>query len=185
MHRFLQRVWRNLVDEATGEPTVVDAPAPDGLRRLTHRTIAAVADDMAELRFNTAVAKLIELNNALGPVARELGGTPAEVADPLVRMLSPLAPHVAEELWARLGHRDSVVWADFPTADPALLVDDEIEIPVQVAGKVRARLRVAADADPATIEAAALADPAVVAAIEGRDVTRVVVVPGRLVNVVV
>jgi leucyl-tRNA synthetase len=183
-YRFLQRVWRNVVDEDSGAVTVVEQPAPEELRRLLHRTIAGVGDDMDNLRFNTAVAKLIELNNALGPVARELGGAPREVAEPLVLMLAPLAPHLAEELWALLGHDRSVVWTDFPEADPALLVEDEVEIPVQIGGKVKARLLVAADADAATIEAAALAHPDVVAAIAGRDVKRVIVVPGRMVNVV-
>jgi leucyl-tRNA synthetase len=185
VHRFLQRLWRNLVDEATGDATILDVPASDELRRHLHRTIAGVRDDMDAMRFNTAVAKLIELNNALGPVARELGGTPREVAEALALMLSPLAPHLAEELWSKLGHRDTVVWATFPSADPGLLVDDEVEIPVQVAGKVRARIRVAAQADHAALEAAALADPAVRAAVADRPVQRVVVVPGRLVNVVV
>jgi leucyl-tRNA synthetase len=185
VYRFLQRVWRNLVDEESGAFTVSDAPAPDDLRRLVHRTIAGVRDDMDGMRFNTAVAKLIELNNALGPVARELGGTPREVAEPLVLMLAPLAPHIAEELWSRLGGAGSVVWTDFPEADPDLLTDDQIEIPVQVAGKVRARVLVPADADAAAIEAVALADPAVVTALDGRTPQRVVVVPGRMVNIVV
>jgi leucyl-tRNA synthetase len=184
VHRFLQRVWRNLVDEATGALTVLDAAPPADLRRQLHRTIAGVGDDMDGLRFNTAVAKLIELNNALGPVAREMGGTPREVADPLVQMLAPLAPHLAEELWSRLGHHGSVVWTTFPEPDPALLVDDEVEIPVQVGGKVRARVRMAATATPAETEAAALAQPAVLAAIGDRAVERVVVVPARMVNVV-
>jgi leucyl-tRNA synthetase len=185
VYRFLQRVWRNLVDEESGAFTVSDAPAPDDLRRLVHRTIAGVRDDMDGMRFNTAVAKLIELNNALGPVARELGGTPREVAEPLVLMLAPLAPHIAEELWSRLGGDGSVVWTDFPEADPDLLTDDQIEIPVQVAGKVRARVLVPADADAAAIEAVALADPAVVTALDGRTPQRVIVVPGRMVNIVV
>jgi leucyl-tRNA synthetase len=185
VYRFLQRVWRNLVDEESGAFTVSDAPAPDDLRRLVHRTIAGVRDDMDGMRFNTAVAKLIELNNALGPVARELGGTPREVAEPLVLMLAPLAPHIAEELWSRLGGAGSVVWTDFPEADPDLLTDDQIEIPVQVAGKVRARVLVPADADAAAIEAVALADPAVVTALDGRTPQRVIVVPGRMVNIVV
>jgi leucyl-tRNA synthetase len=185
VYRFLQRLWRNLVDEESGAFTVVDAPAPDELRRLVHRTVAGVRDDMEGMRFNTAVAKLIELNNALGPVARELGGTPREVAEPLVLMVAPLAPHIAEELWSRLGGAGSVVWTDFPEPDPSQLVDDEVEIPVQVAGKVRARIHVPADADAAAIEAIALADPAIVAALDGRMPQRVVVVPGRLVNIVV
>jgi leucyl-tRNA synthetase len=185
VYRFLQRVWRNLVDEESGAFTVSDAPAPDDLRRLVHRTIAGVRDDMDGMRFNTAVAKLIELNNALGPVARELGGTPREVAEPLVLMLAPLAPHIAEELWSRLGGDGSVVWTDFPEADPDLLTDDQVEIPVQVAGKVRARVLVPADADAAAIEAVALADHAVVTALNGRTPQRVIVVPGRMVNIVV
>ncbi len=185
VHRFLQRLWRSVIDEETGDVTVIDGPAPEDLRRQLHRTIAGVRDDMADLRFNTAVAKLIELNNALGPIARELGGAPREVAESLVLMLAPLAPHVAEELWSKLGHHHSVVWHDFPTADPALLVDDELQLPVQVGGKVRAHITLAADADTSAIEAAALADPAVQTAIAGRDVKRLVVVPGRLVNIVV
>ena len=119
MYRFLQRVWRNLVDEETGALRVVDEPADDETRRLLHRTIAAVRADMDGLRFNTAIAKLIELNNHL--VGRDV---PREVAEPLVLMLAPLAPHVAEELWARLGHDRSLAYEAFPEADPALLVED-------------------------------------------------------------
>jgi len=185
VYRFLQRVWRNLVDEESGALTVVETAAPDDLRRLVHRTVAGVRDDMEGMRFNTAVAKLIELNNALGPVARELGGTPREVAEPLVLMLAPLAPHLAEELWSRLGGEGSVVWTDFPEPDPSQLVDDQVEIPVQIAGKVKARISVPADADPGAIEAIALADPDVVAALDGRTPQRVIVVPGRMVNLVV
>ncbi|MDQ3461861.1 MAG: leucine--tRNA ligase, partial [Actinomycetota bacterium] len=188
VHRFLQKLWRNLVDEETGTSRAVDAPPPEDLRRLLHRTIAGVRADMDGLRFNTAVAKLTECNNAL---TRSLAGTddeagpPREVAEALVAMLAPLAPHVAEELWAGLGHSDSVVWASFPEADPALLVDDQVELPVQVAGKVKARVRVAADAGEAAVKAAVLADPDVVAALAGRQIRRVIVVPGRLVNLVV
>jgi leucyl-tRNA synthetase len=185
MYRFLQRLWRHLVDEDTGVVNVVDRAAPDDLRRVLHRTIAGVRDDMDALRFNTAIAKLIELNNAIGPVVRDTGGAPREVADGLVTMLAPLAPHIAEELWAKLGHDGSIVWADFPDAEPALLVDDEIEVPVQVNGKVKARIRVPAGADDAATESVALADPAIRAAIDGKDVRRVVVAPGRMVNIVV
>jgi leucyl-tRNA synthetase len=185
VHRFLSRLWRSLVDEDTGEPRILDEPADPQLRRLLHQTIAGVGEDMAGLRFNTAVAKLIELTNALPRVVEARGGTPSEVAEALVLMLAPLAPHVAEELWSRMGHEASVVWTDFPQADPALLVQDEVELPVQVSGKVRARIRVAAGADEATVRAAALADPKVQGTLAGREVRRVVVVPDRLVNVVV
>jgi leucyl-tRNA synthetase len=137
---------------------------------------------MASLRFNTSIAKLTELTNHV--TARADRTTPREVAEALVLMVAPLAPHVAEELWHRLGHDTSVVYAPFPVADPALLVEDTVTIPVQVKGKVRAHIEVAAGAEPAAVEAAALADPAVVKAIDGRPVQRVVVVPGRMVNVV-
>jgi leucyl-tRNA synthetase len=106
------------------------------------------------------------------------------VAEALVLMTAPLAPHVAEELWHRLGHDDTVTYAPFPTADPALLVDDTIEYPVQVNGKVRTRIVVAADADRDAVEAAALADDKVRALIDGATPTKVIVVPGRLVNLV-
>jgi leucyl-tRNA synthetase len=181
VHRFLQKLWRNVVDEGDGTLRVTEEPLGDELRRALHRTIAGVRVDMEGMRFNTAVAKLIELNN----LVTRLDTTPRQVAEPLVLMVAPLAPHVAEELWSRLGHDASLVWEDFPVADPALLVEDEVELPVQVAGKVRSRITVAAGADAASVEAAALADGKVAAAIGGRPIQRIVVVPGRLVNVVV
>jgi leucyl-tRNA synthetase len=147
-----------------------------------HRTIDSVRADMANLRFNTAIAKLTELNNHV--TAKGAATTPREVAEPLALMVAPLAPHIAEELWHRLGHSDSVVYAPFPEADAALLIEDMVEIPVQVKGKVRAQVTVAADADAAAIEALALADPKVKKAIGDAPVKRVVVVPGRMVNVV-
>ncbi|MEI2706294.1 MAG: class I tRNA ligase family protein [Ilumatobacteraceae bacterium] len=179
MYRFLQRLWRNLVDESTGEISV-DTPVTDELLRHLHRTIAGVTDDMANLRFNTAIAKLIELNNAL----TKAGGCPKELAEPLVVMVAPLAPHLAEELWAKLGHTSSVSGHPFPVADPAMLVTDEIELPVQVNGKVRGRITVAADAAADAVQATALADPRVRAALAGATPTKVIVVPGRMVNIV-
>ena len=112
-----------------------------------------------------------------------MAATPREVADALVQMLSPLAPHLAEELWQRLGHDTTITYVTFPKADPTLLVDATIELPVQVNGKVRARFTLAADADAATVEAAALA--AVASFLDGKRPTKVIVVPGRMVNVVV
>ena len=185
VHRFLQRLWRNVVDEDTGSLRVADEPPSPALKTLLHRTIAGVRDDMEAMRFNTAVAKLIELNNALTKHAGDGGQTPREVADAIVRMLAPLAPHVAEELWHNLGNEATVVWATFPTADPKLLIDDEIELPVQINGKVRGRIRVASNASSADIEAAALADPGVVAALDGRPIKKTVVVPGKMVSLVV
>ena len=110
---------------------------------------------------------------------------PTEVAEALVLLLAPLAPHVAEELWQRLGHTESLAWTDFPEADPALLVDDTVEMPVQVNGKVRAKLVVAAGLDAGALEAAARADDKVAELLAGATVRKVIAVPGKMVNFVV
>jgi leucyl-tRNA synthetase len=183
-YRLLQRVWRVVVDEHTGKTHVSDDPVPDELNRLLHKTAAAVREGYETLRFNTSIARVTELNNAVTSAYPD-GGAPRALAEPLVLMLAPLAPHIAEELWARLGHADEAALAPFPEADPALLVDDTVEIPVQVNGKLRAVLSVPADSDAEALEAAARADEKVQAALDGRDVRRVVAVPGRLVNLVV
>ncbi|HEX6074435.1 MAG TPA: leucine--tRNA ligase [Micromonosporaceae bacterium] len=182
-YRFLQRVWRNLVDEWTGQCRVVDRPADEATRRLLHRVIDAVRSDLDGLRFNTAIAKLIELNNRLTQVSGD--GSSREVAEPLVLMLSPFAPHLAEELWRRLGHEDSLAYAEFPVADPDLVKGETVVYPVQVNGKVRGRVEVAAEADPDTVRAAALADEKVGEQLAGREPRKVIVVPGRMVSVVV
>jgi leucyl-tRNA synthetase len=181
MYRFLQRLWRNVVDEDTGTCTVVDTPADDATLTLLHRTIDTVRTEMDALRFNTAIAKLIELNNAV----TKLDATPREVAEPMVLMAAPLVPHLAEELWRKLGHDETVTYVGFPVADPARLVDDTVEYPIQVNGKVRSHVVVPADADAATVEAAALADARVAAVLDGGTPRKVIVVPGRMVNVVV
>ncbi|MFV2019773.1 leucine--tRNA ligase [Micromonospora sp. LOL_023] len=177
-YRFLQRVWRALVDEQSGASRVVDEPAGDELRRLLHRMIDGVRGDLDNLRFNTAIAKLIELTNAL----TRLPATPREVAEPLVLMLAPFAPHVAEELWQRLGNAASLTYVDFPAADPALLRAASVTYPVQVAGKVRGRVEVPAEASEEQVRAAALA--AVAEHLAGREPRKVIVVPGRMVSVV-
>jgi leucyl-tRNA synthetase len=135
---------------------------------------------MEGIRFNTAIAKLIELTNRVTVVGG--AGTPREVAEPLVLMIAPFAPHIAEELWRRLGHPDSVAYADFPVADPALLTVASVTYPVQVNGKVRGRVEVAADASEEAVRAAALA--AVAAHVTGEP-RKVIIVPGRMVSVVV
>ncbi|UGT52461.1 leucine--tRNA ligase [Nocardia asteroides] len=181
-HRFLQRVWRLAIDEETGAVKATDAAPSDETLRLVHRTIAGVDEDLAALRDNTAGAKLIELTNHL--TKNYPDGAPRAAVEPLVLMLAPLAPHIAEELWERLGHTTSLAHGPFPTADPALLVADSVEYPIQVKGKVRSRIQVPADADPATIEAAALADDKIVALLEGAAPRKVIVVPGKMVNIV-
>jgi leucyl-tRNA synthetase len=136
------------------------------------------------MRFNTAGAKLIELNNHVTKVYAAGAGTPAALAEPLIEMLAPLAPHVADELWSRLGHEDSLAHGPFPVADERYLVEDTVEYPIQVNGKVRSRVTVPATAERDEVRMAALADEKIVALTGGLAPKKVVVVPGRLVNVV-
>jgi len=182
MRRFIERVWRNFVDGETGALRVSDEPVAEGgaLHRLLHKTIAAVTEDMEAMQFNTAITRLIELNNALVG----LDATPHAVAEALVLMLAPFAPHLAEELWQRLGHGESISRRAWPDYDPAALVEAEVELVVQVMGRVRSKITVAADADEKTIESAALADAKIQPQIEGKTVRKVIIVPGRLVNIV-
>ena len=180
-YRFLQRVWRLVVDEQTGTERVAEHETLDDetLRQL-HRTIAGVSDDYTNLRNNTAAAKLIEYTNHL----TKQGVAARAALEPLVLMVAPLAPHLAEELWKRLGHDTSLAHGPFPVADPQYLVEDTAEYPVQVNGKVRGRITVAADADADVLEAAALADEKVQAFLNGATPKKVIVVAGRLVNIV-
>ncbi|MBM4726371.1 leucine--tRNA ligase [Prescottella equi] len=181
-HRFLQRAWRVVVDEETGDLRVTDAePSEDTLRAL-NKTIAGVAEDYAALRDNTAVAKLIEYTNHL--TKEYPAGAPRSVVEPLALMLGPIAPHLAEELWSRLGHTESLAHGPFPTADEKWLVEDTVEYPIQVNGKVRSRINVAADAAREDIEKIALADEKIVALLDGNDPRKVIVVPGKMVNIV-
>ncbi|MFJ4961169.1 leucine--tRNA ligase [Streptomyces sp. NPDC088729] len=180
-YRLLQRLWRNVIDEETGEVTVVDAePGEDTLRAL-HKAIDGVGQDLAGMRFNTAIAKITELNNHLTKAG---GPLPRSVAEPLVLLIAPLAPHVAEELWRRLGHGDSVVHQDFPVADPAYVVDETVTCVVQIKGKVRARLEISPSITDEELEALALADEAVVAALGGAGIRKVIVRAPKLVNIV-
>ena len=182
-HRFLQRVWRLVVDENSGEVRAADGSDLDtDTLRLLHKTIAGVAEDYAALRNNTAVAKLIEYTNHL--TKQHLDGVPRAAVEPLVLMLAPVAPHLAEELWQRLGNATSLVHGPFPVVDPAYLVEETVEYPVQVNGKVRGRITVPADADADAVEAAALADEKVQTSLAGATPKKVIVVAGRLVNLV-
>ena len=180
VYRFLQRVWRNIVDEETGDVRLLPHDADDETVRQLHIAISGVREELDNLRFNTAIAKLIEFNNHL----TKLGGCPYDMAEPLVKMLAPLAPHAAEELWQKLGHTASVAYEPFPVANPALLVADTVEYPVQINGKVRSRITVAADADADSVQATALADEKVVAALAGGAPKKIIVIPGRMVNIV-
>ncbi|MDI5973148.1 leucine--tRNA ligase [Streptomyces sp. SL13] len=179
-YRFLQRLWRNMVDETTGEVTVVDDEPDEATLRALHKAIDGVRHDMDNLRFNTAIAKATELNNHVTKLDR----VPRTVAESMVLLVAPLAPHIAEELWRKLGHPHSLTHQDFPVADPAYVQDETVTCVVQVKGKVKARLEVAPDITDADLEALALADAGVVAAIGAAAVRKVVVRAPKLVNIV-
>ncbi|MAC18909.1 MAG: leucine--tRNA ligase [Phycisphaerae bacterium] len=181
VHRFLQRYWRLAVDEGTGELNLREHP-DETVEKFLHRTIAKVGGDIERLAFNTAIAAMIEFVNTATGV-----GVTADQLDRFNRTLGPFAPHLAEEIHHRLGcpnGRSSVVLADWPTVDPAMLEDETIEVPVQVMGKVRSRITVPAGAEPKVLEDAALADERIKELVEGLTIRKVVVVPGKLVNIV-
>ncbi|KQV05474.1 MULTISPECIES: leucine--tRNA ligase [unclassified Kitasatospora] len=179
-YRFLQRLWRNIVSEATGELVVTEEEPDEATLRALHKAIDGIRGDMAGLRFNTAVAKAIELNNFL--VKR--GSTPRSVAEQIVLMVAPLAPHIAEELWRRLGHDGTLTYTDYPVADPAYAVAEAVTCVIQIKGKVKARLEVSPAITDAELEALAMADPAVVAAIGDAPVRKVIARAPKLVNIV-
>jgi len=191
IYRFLQRVWRALIDEGDPGPNGGEAGA-EKLRpfaegsgtpeqaRLIAQTIAGVTEDLDAMRFNTAISKLMVF---VRDIARD-APLPRRGAEVLVLLLSPMAPHLAEELWSRLGHTESLAYAPWPVAEAALLIEDEVTIVVQVNGKKRDELRVASDMPRAELEALALASERVQTHLAGRAPKKVIVIPGRLVNVV-
>jgi len=187
VQRFLNRVWALLVEEPTNQEQSAELDEP-GLRHVTHCTIKAATADIERFHFNTMIARLMELTNALMKVRETLlRGTPAwdEAVDALVRMLAPLAPHIAEELWARMGRPYSIHQQRWPAYEEALTVLDEVELAVQVNGRVRAQFSVPADLPNAEVQKLALAQERVQPYLEGQEIVKVIVVPGRLVNVVV
>ena len=184
VYRFLGRVWRLFADDRADDvqlnAAVQDIDPTDDQVRLLHKTIKAVTDDIEKLSFNTAISRMMEFTNEL----TSCEARPRAVLEPFVLLLSPFAPHVAEELWELLGHGETLAYQPWPEYDAAKLVADEIELPVQINGKVRARIKIPADADKATTEQLALADSAVQQQVAGKSIAKVIVVPGRMVNIV-
>ena len=180
--RLLQRVWRNLVDEESGSIRISDEKPSQELNKLFHRTVKAVGEDMENLRFNTSIARITELNNELTKLSSPI---PREVAEGLVLLLAPLVPHIAEELWEKIGNETSVVYADFPKADKDFLIEETIEIPIQINGKLRGKIVVPAELPAEKLRELALAEPKISELISGKQLKKEIIVEGKLVNFVV
>ncbi|MED3645990.1 leucine--tRNA ligase [Halalkalibacterium halodurans] len=180
--RFLDRVWRLLVDENTEDKSskIVNGEGSPELKRVYHQTVKKVTEDFEELRFNVGISQLMVYVNE----AYKQEELPQDQAEGFVKLLSPVAPHLAEELWSKLGHEGTIAYEPWPTYDEAFLVEDEVEIVVQHNGKVRAKVVVAKDATKEQMEEAALANERVKESIDGKTVRKVIVVPGKLVNIV-
>jgi leucyl-tRNA synthetase len=174
-----------IVDDRAEQMTlgaaVRDAEPSEEQNRVLHRTIKAVTDDLDTMDFNTAIARMMEFVNFF----TKENPRPQRAMERFVLLLSPFAPHVAEELWQLLGHAETLAYEPWPEHDAAAIQESTIEIPVQIQGKLRGRVHVAADADKAAIEEAARTDPRITELLEGKTVVKTVVVPGRLVNFVV
>jgi leucyl-tRNA synthetase len=185
VYRFLGRAWRMIVDaeghEIRLDPRVRDVPPTLEQAKITARTVAAVTDDLESMRFNTAISRLMEFVNAF--TAADV--RPRSAMETFTLLLSPMAPHAAEELWQILGHEHTLAFEPWPTYEPALLRHDQVEVPVQVNGKLRGRVLVPAGADSTQLESAARSDTRISALLSGKSIRKVVVVPGKLVNFVV
>jgi leucyl-tRNA synthetase len=179
--RFLDRVWRLFVEEnGSLNPKIVDNPETDTLERVYHQTVKKVTEDYEALRFNTAISQLMVFINE----AYKAPVLPKAYMEGFVKLLSPVCPHIAEELWEKLGHNNTIAYESWPAYDEAKLVEDEVEIVVQVNGKVRAKLHVPADASKEQLEQIAMEDAKIKEQIEGKTVRKVIAVPGKLVNIV-
>ncbi len=184
VYRFLQRLWRSVIDESTGEVMVDDEPIDDGTAHRLHRTIKIVRRDFENFRFNTAIARLMELNSHASKIASSAGTLPRALAEPLILMVSPLAPHIAEELWSRLGHSESLAREPFPVFDETLAVEQAVTIPVQINGKTRFRVDIPADAGEDEIRQVVIEHPDYAHHTQGTTIERFVIVPGRIANIV-
>ena len=189
--RFTQRLWRLAIESLPDLPAAGSAPPTDSgdadlaLRRATHRAIAGVTDDIEKFRFNRAVARLYEFANTLEAATKAGGWARREALEGLVRLIGPMMPHLAEELWQQLGHATLVVDSAWPVADPALVIDDQVTLAVQVNGKLRGTVVLRRGASSSEAESAALAEEGVLRAMAGKAARKVIVVPDRVINVVV
>ena len=183
VHRFLQKLWRLIVDKDTGElqGSVKQAQADEATLRLLNQTIKKVGDDIESFGFNTAISAMMILVNHLA----RLPVVPVEVVEKLVLVLSPFAPHIAEELWAKLGHNETLAYENWPEYDRELIKEKEIELAIQVNGKIKDKIVVAADSSEEQIKQKALSCEKVTAAMSGKEPKKVIVIKSRLVNIVI
>ncbi|MBP3949827.1 leucine--tRNA ligase [Bacillus suaedae] len=181
--RFLDRVWRLFIDERTGElnQAIQATNGEESLTRAYHQSVKKITEDMTELRFNVAISQMMVFINE----AYKQTVLPREYMEGFVKMLAPIAPHVAEELWEKLGHSETISYAAWPTYDESQLVENEVEVVVQLNGKVRTKLIIPADATREQMEEIARADEKVIEAIADKTIRKVIAVPGKLVNIVV
>lgn len=180
--RFLDRIWRLFVSEEEGTLSAKVQTSDDTfLEKSYHQTVKKVTEDYEGIRFNTAISQMMVFIND----CYKAEVLPTAYAEGFVKMLAPIAPHIAEELWQLLGHENTLSYEEWPTYDESKLVDDEVEVAVQVAGKVRAKIIVAKDASKEEIEKVALADEKVQEYMAGKDLVKIIVIPGKLVNIVV
>ncbi|AOV17553.1 leucine--tRNA ligase [Acidihalobacter aeolianus] len=192
-HRFLKRLWAYAAEQGEAGEAGEAAPAGDlapevqAARREIHETLRQALIDFGKYQFNTVVSACMKILNTLGRLGDAAGAAALrrEGLSILLRLLSPVAPHIAHHLWRELGYGEDIVDAPWPVVDEAALARDTVELAVQVNGKLRGQIAVPADADKAAIEAVALAEPNAVRFIDGMTVRKIIVVPGRLVNVVV
>ncbi len=181
-HRFLSRVWRLFVnDEGNLNSKIVDGEGSDEFKRVWHKSIKKVTEDLDNLRFNTAISQLMIFVNE----AYKTDELPRRALEDFAQLLSPMAPHISEELWQRLGHEDSITYEQWPTYDESWTVDSEIEIVVQVNGKIVQRTLISKETNQEDMQAHSLALPSVEQAIAGKTIRKVIAVPGKLVNIVV
>jgi leucyl-tRNA synthetase len=178
--RFLDRIWRLFVNEDGTLSDKIQESSDTALERVYHQTVKKVTEDYEGLRFNTGISQLMVFIND----AYKAEVLPKTFVEGFVKLLSPICPHIAEELWAKLGHSESISYEAWPAYDEAKLVEDEVEIVVQVNGKVRAKLSISAQASKEQMEQIAMADESVQEQIEGKTVRKVIAVPGKLVNIV-
>lgn len=179
--RFLDRVYRLIIDEATGEvKSTVKDEANEDLVRVYHQTVKKVTEDFENLHFNTAISQMMIFLNA----AKDQQVLPLAYAKGFIQLLAPLAPHLMEEIWEKLGETESIQHAEWPTFDEALTVESQVEIVIQINGKLKQKMMVEVDLSPSELEAVALADEQIKLAIEGKTVRKVIAVPNRLVNIV-